>query len=328
MEFLFIAAVGLALIGLVIRLGFFSSSLSRDDLSDFAFSRVALRDGTTINYRERGDPGNRTLLFVHGGGDSLSAWDGWAEMLEDDHHLIAIDLPGHGLSDPYPDGNYSTERFAVSLKAFVDTMGLKEFVIVGHSFGGETVLRFVVANPDDPCAMILVAPGGYKAEHGLAVPLPIARFALSSVGKVLLRNFWSRALFTWFQHKNFFFGRSEIVAAAIERQFKLLRYGPNRGAMLSLVMHDMAHHADVTGLNGLALPALFLWGRKDRIVPLETGQRIASDVPGSQLQIYDDIGHMIHVEMASNSATDALTFLRERVDPSHPESRDPQHSSE
>ena len=98
--------------------------------------------------------------------------------------------------------------------------------------------------------------------------------------------------------------------------------------MLSLVMHDMAHHADVTGLNGLELPALFLWGRKDRIVPLETGQRIASDVPGSQLQIYDDIGHMIHVEMASNSATDALTFLRDRVDPSHPESRDPQHSSE
>ena len=93
MEILLIAAVGLALIGLAIRLGFFSSSLSRDDLSDYALTRVALPDGTTINYRERGDPGNRTLLFVHGGGDSLSAW---AETLEDDHHLIAIDLPGHG----------------------------------------------------------------------------------------------------------------------------------------------------------------------------------------------------------------------------------------
>ncbi len=328
MDVLLIVAVVLVLVGLAIRLGFYSSSLSRDDLSDYAFTRVALPDGLTLNYRERGDPGNRTLLFVHGGGDSLSAWDGWAETLANEHHLIAIDLPGHGLSDPYADGNYSTERFAGSVKAFVDTMGLKDFVIVGHSFGGETVLRFVVANPDDPCAMILVAPGGYKAEHGLAVPPPIARFALSPAGKLLLRNFWSRRLFGWFQHKNFFFGRSKTVEAAIDRQFKLLRYAPNRGAMLSLVMNDMAHHADVAGLKDLRLPALFFWGRNDRIVPLETGRRIAGDVAGSDMHVYDGIGHMIHVEMAQRSVADALVFLQEQVGSDRRDADRSQHSSE
>jgi len=166
------------------------------------------------------------------------------------------------LSDPYPDGTYSTERFARSLKAFVDTMGLKDFVIVGHSFGGETVLRFVVANPADPCAMILVAPGGYKAEHGLGSAVADRPLRAVFCREGAVAQFLEPCPVHLFQHKNFFFGRSEIAAAAIKRQFKLLRYGPNRGAMLSPVMHDMAHHADVTGLNGLELPALFLWGAK------------------------------------------------------------------
>lgn len=288
----------------------FSSSLSRDDLRQYGFESVTLPGGLTLNYRVRGDPHKPAIMLVHGGGDSLSAWDGWCEVLESDFRLIAVDLPGHGLSGPYPDAAYSTQTLAVSLKAFIDAIGLEDFAIAGHSFGGETVLRYVVDNPHDPKAMVLVAPGGYKAEHGLAVPPTIARCALSPAGRLILRNFWSRPLFSVFQHKNFFFRKSSVSRAAINRQFALLRYAPNRGAMLSLVMNDMANHEDIKGLGSLQLPSLFLWGRQDRIVPLDTGRRIAADVPDSKLLLFDEMGHMLHVERAAESARAAKSFLQ------------------
>ncbi len=299
----------IAALFLIAWFGLFSGSLSHEAVKAFEFSSARLPGGMKLNYREHGDRQKPTLLLVHGGGDSLSAWDGWAKTLAADFRLVAVDLPGHGLSDPYPDGTYSTERLAVSLKDFVDAIGLKDFCIAGHSFGGETVLRYVVANPHDAKAMVLVAPGGYKAEDGLSVPPAIARLALGPLGKRALRNFWSRPLFGAFQHKNFFFERSALSDAAIDRQFRLLRYAPNRGAMLSLVMNDMAHHRDVTGLNALALPSLFLWGRQDRIVPLEAGRRIAGDVSGSKLKIFEHMGHMLHVERPEESAVEARDFL-------------------
>ncbi len=300
----------LLVLAFLIWKGLFSSSLSFDDLSEFAFDRVTLPDGMSLNYRRRGNPDTPTVLLVHGGGDSLSAWDGWATALEPHYDVVAVDLPGHGLSDPFPDGLYSTEKLALAVKAFVDTLGLKDFIIVGHSFGGETVLRYVTANPRAPKAMILVAPGGYEAEHGLKAPPAFVRFATTDLGRRVLRNFGSRRLFGLLQHKNFFYRKSESSKAAIDRQFRLLRYKPNRGAMLSLVMNDMSRHRDVAGLTDLTLPALFLWGREDRIIPLETGRRIAGDVPNAGLVIYENMGHVLHVEMPERSSADALRFLQ------------------
>ena len=286
-----------------------SSDLSSDELSDFAFDRLKLPDGLTLNYRIEGNPRGPKLLFVHGGGDSLSAWDGWAKVLHQDFCLINFDLPGHGLSDPYPDGLYSTSRLAKSLKALVETLELEDFILVGHSFGGETVLRYVVANPEAPKAMVLVSPGGYRSERGLKMSPPLAAFANSSLGRKLLRRFGNRRLFGLFQHKNFFYRKTPVSEAAIDRQFRLLRYGPNRGAMLALVVNDMTHHQDVTGLRSLDLPALFLWGREDKIVPLEAGRRMAGDVVGAKLIIYEEMGHVSHVEIPERTARDAKVFL-------------------
>ena len=125
----------------------------------------------------------------------------------------------------------------------------------------------------------------------------------------LLRTFGSYALFSKFQHAKFFRHQTEISRAAIERQFKLFRYERNRGVLLGLVSYEALHHEDVAGLSNITCPALYLLGRDDKIVSLDAGLRLSRGTPSAQHVIYDDMGHMSHIEMAAQNAGDAKAFL-------------------
>ena len=301
-----LAGLGLAVI---VRICFFSSSLSRSDVANFAFDTLRLPDGMDVNFKVQGDRSKRTILLIHGGGDSLSVWDAWTGRFGDGYCFVSVDLPGHGLTAPYPDAIYSTKRFAMFVAAFVAAAQLRDFVIVGHSFGGETVLRYVLANPDAPAAMILTSPGGYTDENCLEMPRPVATFAQSRLGRTVLRTFGSHALFSRFQHAKFFQHRTAISKAAIDRQFKLFRYVMNRGVLVGLVSYEALHHKDVTGLTKIACPVLFLLGRDDKIVSLDAGLRLARDTSDAEHVIFDDMGHMSHIEMAAENAGHARSFL-------------------
>ncbi|QUR68932.1 alpha/beta fold hydrolase [Mycobacterium spongiae] len=287
----------------------FRASLSRADVADFAFETLRLPDGMEVNYKVRGDRSHRTILLIHGGGDSLSVWESWVDHFGGQFCFISVDLPGHGLTAPFPDGIYSTKRFARFVSAFVAAMELKDFVIVGHSFGGETVLRYVLANPEAPAAMILTSPGGYTDEDSLEMPRAVATAAQSAVGRSLLRDFGSYALFSSFQYAKFFHDRSAVSQAAIDRQFRLFRYEQNRGVLLSLVSYEALHHEDVTGLSRITCPTFFLLGRDDNIVSLGAGLRLSGDTPHAEHVIYDHMGHMSHIEMPEQNASDARAFL-------------------
>lgn len=302
-----LSALGLAAI--LVRRGMFSPSLSRPDVAEFAFETLQLPDGMDVNYKIQGDRAKRTLLLIHGGGDSLSVWETWIAHFGDEFCFVSVDLPGHGLTAPFPDGVHSTKRFAQFVADFVAAIELKDFVIVGHSFGGETVLRYVLANPNVPAAMILSSPGGYTDENCLEMPSAVATAAQSRLGRSLLRTFGSYALFSRFQYAKFFHNRTPTSKAAIDRQFKLFRYEKNRGVLVGLVSYEALHHEDVAGLSHITCPALFLLGRDDKIVSLDAGLRLSRDTPNAQHVIYDDMGHMSHIEMAARNAGDARTFL-------------------
>jgi pimeloyl-ACP methyl ester carboxylesterase len=301
-----LVALGLATF---VRYGLFSSSLSRTEVSEFSFDTLRLLDGMDVNFKVQGDRSKRTMLLIHGGGDSLSVWDAWIAQFGDQFRFISVDLPGHGLTAPYPDREYSTKRFANFVAAFVAAQELKDYVIVGHSFGGEAVLRYVVANSNAPAAMILSSPGGYTDEKCLKMPRAVAIVAQSRLGRTLLRNFGSYALFSSFQYAKFFSQKTVTSKAAIERQFKLFRYEKNRGVLLGLVSYEALHHKEIVGLSKVACPALYLLGRDDKIVSLDAGLRLSRDTPDAQHVIFDDMGHMSHIEIAAQNAGEARAFL-------------------
>ncbi|WP_020414176.1 alpha/beta fold hydrolase [Microbulbifer variabilis] len=294
----------------LVWIAFFSPSLSRNELSEYSFNQLSLENGFSVNYREIGPEGHPVLLCFHGGGDSLSAWNDWVKILSEDYHLILVDLPGHGLTDPLPGGTYTPKHFADFIAKFIEAMKLEKFVMIGHSFGGNSVLRYLVEHPDTVEAAILVSPGGYRCDKGLEMPTGMARFVISHWGRHLVSHLGSRGLIRRILHSKMFYDPHALSETLVERIYLLSRYEKNRGTALNLVANASVNFQPLNDLENIKTPTLFIWGADDQIIPLEVGRYFSDKIPGSQLITYENIGHMAHVENAKISADDAIKFIK------------------
>ncbi len=107
--------------------------------------QITIRDEKVeINYFQQGQ-GDVTLLFLHGWCIDATYWKNQIEYLSKKYLVYAIDLPGFGKSKA-DRTNWTIEEYADDVVAFIDTMKLKNVVIIGHSMAGEIMLQVVLAN--------------------------------------------------------------------------------------------------------------------------------------------------------------------------------------
>ena len=105
--------------------------------ADFKFGKIAF----TVNGK------GRAVVLLHGFLGSSQTWELMTEALSKNFKVICIDLPGHGQSECFG-YTHSMELMAQSVKAVMDTLRLKKYVIIGHSMGGYTGLAFAELYPD------------------------------------------------------------------------------------------------------------------------------------------------------------------------------------
>jgi 3-oxoadipate enol-lactonase len=124
--------------------------------------REAHVNGIKLVYREEGDPAALPLVLIHGRTADHNDWNGITQHFAARHHVLAIDLRGHGASD-YP-GTYALADMARDVVALLDELGFERATLVGHSLGGavgylvamtwpDRVERLVLEDPAPPYAM-------------------------------------------------------------------------------------------------------------------------------------------------------------------------------
>jgi pimeloyl-ACP methyl ester carboxylesterase len=138
---------------------------AKDDKSATGESRSTTLDGARIHYVNYGK-GNEALVLVHGWTQNV---DGWRDQMPDfakRYRVIAIDLPGHGLSDK-PQTTYSMDYFARAVDAVLRDAKVKRAVLVGHSMGTPIARQFYRKYPEKTRAIVIVdgslRPFGDKA---------------------------------------------------------------------------------------------------------------------------------------------------------------------
>ena len=107
-----------------------------------------------------GGSGGLPVVFVHSLAGNSTHWSKQLEHLRRTRRAVALDLRGHGRSEPAKDGDYTIAGMAGDLAAVADTLGLEKFVLVGHSMGGGVALAYAGAHPQRVAGLLLVDPIG------------------------------------------------------------------------------------------------------------------------------------------------------------------------
>lgn len=109
-----------------------------------------------------GGPKNQLVpvIFVHGLAGHFSMWYAQLSHVRATRRAIALDLRGHGESPPPSTGAYGVTDNAADVIAVADALGVKRFVIVGHSYGGAVIGAVAGAHPDRVAGVLFVDPAG------------------------------------------------------------------------------------------------------------------------------------------------------------------------
>ncbi len=101
-----------------------------------------------------------TLLMVHGLANYALAWQKNVDYLKQYYRCIAIDLPGNGLSDQ-EDHPFTMNFFADTVFHFIQSLGLENVCLTGHSMGGQVSLMALLKYPNCASKLALVAPASF-----------------------------------------------------------------------------------------------------------------------------------------------------------------------
>lgn len=282
-------------------------------------SRFLPMDGIEVHWRDEGpgsagataSPDAPAILLLHGNAASLHTWDGWAQQLSGQWRVVRLDLPGFGLTGPHPSGDYSIAATVDFLERFVDAAGLKRFVIAGNSLGGLYAWRYSLRHPERVSGLILIDSVGYPDDTAGPGSLGL-RLAGKPIISELMR--WAPVQGMVRSGLQGTYGNQErVTPELVERYSDLLRRPGNR-----MAMGDRARaRSGNTGweqVQNIRVPTLVLWGGRDTWIPPVQGERFHRDIPGSELIIYPELGHVPMEEDPLSTARDALKFLRKVQD--------------
>ncbi|WP_437680019.1 alpha/beta fold hydrolase [Sorangium sp. So ce131] len=99
-------------------------------------------------------------VLVHGMVGHTGFWDAPLAHLAGRRRAVALDLRGHGASEPPPDVDYSPSACAADVLAVLDALGLPRVALVGHSYGALVVLAVAAAHPERVARLVLADPPG------------------------------------------------------------------------------------------------------------------------------------------------------------------------
>lgn len=259
-------------------------------------------------YRMRGS--GPPLLLLHGMACDSTTWFPVMDQLAEHFTVIAPDLLGHGESDK-PNADYSLGGFANGMRDLLTILGIDKVTVAGHSFGGGVAMQFAYQFPERTERVVLVSSGGLGPE---VTPL-IRALTLPGVGlgmRLATLKPWRAGVAGTMRALSRVPAARDLdeVAAIYERLADPATTLAIRRLTRTVLDWDgqfvtMADRAYLTRL----MPLLVVWGRNDRVIPVEHAQRLPL-MENSHVHVFEDSGHFPHKDHPDEFARVVIDFCR------------------
>jgi pimeloyl-ACP methyl ester carboxylesterase len=271
---------------------------------------VEVSPGLTVHLRDEGPALGPVVMLLHGSNASLHTWEPWVEQLKATHRVISFDHPGHGLTGPHPRDCYTAACFGDVVEAVAKNRKLDRFVLAGNSMGGWIAWNYALSHPERLAGLVLVDAGGAALPPEIQPEPPIGfRIARTPGLNTLMRQITPRSMVEKSLRQSVSV-QASVTPAVVDRYWELLRYPGNRRAT-GLRFATPRKDADLDQLAKISAPTLVMWGRDDKLIPVEAATVFDNAIPNSRAVIYDDIGHIPMEEAPYRSVGDLSAFLAE-----------------
>lgn len=252
----------------------------------------------------------KPVILLHGLGASSYTWKQVTPVLARRNRVIALDLKGFGASDKPHDDKYSIRDQADLVYAFIKQENLRNVTVIGHSFGGGVALALALKLDEEKDArlerLVLMDSLAYKQ------PIPFFFQVLRTpvVGEVGM-GLTPPEVQTASALAIAFHDKGKLSADAVYSYAKPLYTEGGRYALVRTVEQLVPDDIDVLSARyrSIKTPALLVWCRQDKIVPLSYGVRLNADLPKSRIKVVEECGHIPQEEQPEETAQILEQFL-------------------
>lgn len=248
------------------------------------------------------------LFLVHGTGASTHSWRDLVPILAQDYTVIAVDLPGHGFTDPVSAARSSINGMRDSLAALLRTLQVSPHYCVGHSAGAAILCRMALDGVIAPQCIVSIN-GAFLPLAGMAALWyrPIARFLADGplMSRLISRRVCNRANIA----RVIAGTGSRLDAPGIEFYARLVS-DPKHLAGALRMMANWDLHSFERELSRLTTPLALIVADNDLTIPPWQALKVKRIVANATICMLPGLGHLAHEEQPALVAREILKICR------------------
>jgi 4,5:9,10-diseco-3-hydroxy-5,9,17-trioxoandrosta-1(10),2-diene-4-oate hydrolase len=257
----------------------------------------------------RGDAG--TVVLLHGGGPGASSWSNFGknmQVLAKHFRVVMMDLPGYGKSAARPVTGHFFTVAADTLAGLLDEVGIGKVHLIGNSLGGGTAFRFALRHPERAGRLVLMGPGGLT----LNVLAPDPTEGVKRLMEFAAPPGPTRAKMEAFL-RTMVFDQRLVTEELVDERFAVASRPEALAGMIAMGASFFGEHAEEGMLwreaHRLRHEVLLIWGREDRVNPLDGALVPMKLIKRAQLHVFGGCGHWAQLERFDEFNELSLRFL-------------------
>lgn len=265
--------------------------------------KFIMAGGKALHYTDS-ESGDKAVLLLHGYMESLHVWGDFADMLaEAGYRVIALDLPGHGISEVYGE-MHTMEMLAATAAELLDKLSVEKVNVIGHSMGGYVALEMADKFPDilESLTLFSSTPNADTEEkkEDRRREMEIVRSGRKEMLSKVLPG------------KGFAPQNRKAMEEDIEDFALQLMLTENEGIVA--LLNGMMERKDMNlALTRLHIPQLFIFGKYDEYIPREVAESVMDKNPQAQVAWLENSGHNGFLEEPERSLEVIGGFLKSIV---------------
>lgn len=248
----------------------------------------------------RGNP--EKVIFIHGLGSSADRWLDIPLALSLYYHTLALDLPGFGMSERPDSGfEYTIEEYSNYLTQLIRKLGFgdQKLTLVGHSLGGYIAAETTIRDRSIVDNLVLIDSSGMLKEPTELLTKYLA--AALNPTKELIRPVFEQLVAN----------PSRIPEVLVDGFIYRMNLPGAKNAFKLAYENSVNSQIGLERLGEISgIKTLIMWGKEDRLIPLEYHEVFHSTIKGSTVALVEDAGHAPFAEKPAVACEIIHRFLR------------------